>query len=93
MIDYSDEKYDRLQHAISLSRELLALAVELEDDLSVFQLKSVLNGFYHISQMAAHGRPDRGVIELKVHERDGSYITFVTPRHRPVDPDRFLDLP
>ncbi|WP_298195213.1 hypothetical protein [Novosphingobium sp.] len=71
----------------------MALAVELEDDLSAFQIKSVLNGFYHTSQIAAHGRPDRALIKLTVHERDGSYITFVTPRHRPVDPDRFLDLP
>ena len=55
MMDLNDEQYHRLQHAIALTRESLAIAAELGDDLSAFQLKHALHSLHYISELEAEG--------------------------------------
>ena len=52
MMDLNDEQYHRLQHAIAVTRESLAIAAELGDDLSAFQLKHALHSLHYISELA-----------------------------------------
>ena len=40
--DLSDEQYRRLLHAIDLARESLVIAVEMDDDITAFHLKTAL---------------------------------------------------
>ena len=47
MMDLNGEQYHRLQHAIALTRESLAIAAELGDDLSAFQLKHALHSLHY----------------------------------------------
>lgn len=40
--DLSDEQYRGLLHAIDLARESLVIAVEMDDDITAFHLKTAL---------------------------------------------------
>ncbi len=42
MMDLNDEQYHRLQHAIAVTRESLVIAVEMDDDITAFHLKTAL---------------------------------------------------
>ena len=62
MMDLNDEQYHRLQHAIAVTRESLAIAAELGDDLSAFQLKHALHSLHYISELEAEGHDDRRLL-------------------------------
>jgi len=68
MMDLNGEQYHRLQHAIAVTRESLAIAAELGDDLSAFQLKHALHSLHYISELEAEGHDDREPVTLTVDE-------------------------
>jgi hypothetical protein len=49
MTNLNGAEYRRLQHAIALTRESLAIASELGDDVSAFQLKHALHSLHYIT--------------------------------------------
>ena len=70
-MDLNDEQYHRLQHAIAVTRESLAIAAELGDDLSAFQLKHALHSLHYISELEAEGHDDREPVTGKPRYRGG----------------------
>lgn len=83
MTELSDEQYRRLQHAIALARESLAIAVELGDDLSAFHLKHGLHSLHYTSEVAAEGHDDRETVTLTVHEAQEARSVKIRRRPAP----------
>ncbi len=70
MTDLNGEQYRRLQHAIAFTRESLAIAAELGDELSAFQLKHALHSLHYISELEAKGHEDREPVTLTASEAE-----------------------
>jgi hypothetical protein len=68
MTNLNGAEYRRLQHAIALTRESLAIASELGDDVSAFQLKHALHSLHYISEREAVGHEDREPVPLTLDE-------------------------
>lgn len=63
-----DEQFSRLRHAITLARECLAIAAEVDDDLAVFHLKHALQSLHYTSGLASEGHEERETVTLTVYE-------------------------
>lgn len=70
MTDFNGKQYSRLQHAIALTRESLAIVAELGDELSAFQLKHALHSLHYISELEAEGHEDREPVTLTASEAE-----------------------
>lgn len=68
IIPLSDEHYTQLEHAIALTRESLAIAVDLDDDLAAFHLTHALHSLHYTSELAAEGHEERETVTLTVVE-------------------------
>lgn len=77
MTDLNGEQYRRLQHAIAFTRESLAIAAELGDELSAFQLKHALHGLHYLSELEAKGHEDREPVTLTASEAEAPRTAWI----------------
>jgi thioesterase domain-containing protein len=82
----TDEQFARLKDALEFTRAALAIAAELDEDITVFFLKNALHSLNAAIDSEAEGIPERETVELTVYEAEKP--TKVTTRRRRWKPPR-----
>ncbi len=79
----NDEQFARLKDALEFTRAALAIAAELDEDLTVSFLKNALHSLNEAIASEAEGIPERETVELTVYEAEKPTKVQLKRRRRP----------